>query len=116
MDFERLDFTQLGVTATDSLLATNFINKPDVYSTHSHSSSGGHKFQAVGHRSHITTNQPLSLYPSGKILRWDGWGADHGKCDALFPISINYQHPSGEAQIKILTRHTNGNSVSLLMN
>ena len=29
-------------------------------------------------------------------------GGDKGKYDALFLISINYWHPSGEAQIKIL--------------
>lgn len=38
------------------------------------------------------------------------------KYDALFLISINYQHPSGEAQIKILIWQSNWNCVSSLMN
>lgn len=38
------------------------------------------------------------------------------KYDALFLISINYQHPSGKAQIKILIWQSNWNSVSSLMN
>ena len=122
MKFERLDFTQLCVEAlnnpvTDSLLATNFINKPDVYSTRSHSSNGGHKSKPVGYRGHITTNQPLSLYPSGEIFfLFRRVGDDKGKYDALFLISINYQHPSGEAQIKILIWQINGDWVSSFMN
>lgn len=108
--------------ATDSLLATNFINKPDVYSTRSHSSNGGHKFQPVGYSSHITTNQLLSLYTLLEKIFFcsDGCGVvvggDKGKYDALFLISINYQHPSGEAQIKILIWQSNGECVSSLMN
>lgn len=43
-------------------------------------------------------------------------GGDKGKYDALFLISINYWHPSGEAQIKILIWQSNGNCVSSLMN
>lgn len=55
----------------------------------------------------VINRSPHTLLEKNVFLQM-GWGVVC--CDALFLISINYQHPSGEAKIKILIWQTNGNS------
>ena len=45
---------------------------------------------------------PYTLLGKKKSSSVQMGGGDKGKYDALFLISINYWHPSGEAQIKML--------------
>lgn len=102
------------LAAAHTLLATNFITKPDVYSKRSHCSNGGHKFQPVGYSSHITTNQLCSPC-TRRPFTWVRGNERNIQCDVLFLISINYQHTSGEAQIKILIWQSKGKCATSIM-